>query len=735
MAADFIPDNQFVADPATVPNGDETVQNVPSAPRNVAQSPPNFVSDSAFVPDDEKYGTAGQQVISGLEGLARGVTLGGSDVLETGLGVPAADIKGRRDTNPVTSTATQIGGGAGLIALTGGLAAPVETALGGGALAHAAGFAVEGAGFGAGNAVSDAALGDSKLTGQKILANAGMGAALGAGLGLLSKGVSTFLPAATKKLASSLGNLKEGIFGTEENPSLLSRALSVPGGIASGQNPSDWALAFNQGLNAEHPAISIRSLTKNLGDIHDAAKVAAEDLFKASEIEPAVTTKLTPLSSLEETAAPSAETSGDAAESLTNAGENYEAALKNFQSSFMKKEAGAGGQKRFTIDPTKIQSFFTRFNDPSQDLRKQYLNNFLNSASEIASASENYHGYKAAESSIADHISELAKQNEDLGQVAAAISKNKSMPAANRIGEVGAAMGAHALGIPSPVVGAALGVIEAYKAIKNPYQFGSTLSNSFEKLKVLGDISQSVGEKISSLAKGVFSNTERAVPEGVPELGMGKGYDKRVERIQALASDPQALMDHLTKTTDSLYQAAPNVSQSLHAGIISAVQFLNSKIPKPMNEMALSVGWEPSKTQKAEFQRYYAAVDDPLSVFKEVKNGTLSHESLEALSVVHPELLQEMRKSVLENLNLKKAKNLPFSVKISLSKFLGEPLSEGLTLPAIAANQAAFLGPQQSKLAPKRTTHTTLGGLKELSFADRAATAVQNTERREREDE
>ena len=50
-------------------------------------------------------------------------------------------------------------------------------------------YGAEGALFGGGNAVSDYALGDPELNGQKVLSYVGMGAGLGAGLGALSKAV------------------------------------------------------------------------------------------------------------------------------------------------------------------------------------------------------------------------------------------------------------------------------------------------------------------------------------------------------------------------------------------------------------------------------------------------------------------------------------------------------------------------------------------------------------------
>lgn len=70
--------------------------------------------------DEQQYGTAGQQVIAGLEGAGRALTFGLSTPIETGLGLTTKEaIKGREEVNPVASTVGEIGGfAAGL--LTGG---------------------------------------------------------------------------------------------------------------------------------------------------------------------------------------------------------------------------------------------------------------------------------------------------------------------------------------------------------------------------------------------------------------------------------------------------------------------------------------------------------------------------------------------------------------------------------------------------------------------------------------
>lgn len=666
-----------------------------------AVAPPGL---DQFIDEDVKqarFGTPIEQAKTAVEGLARGATLGASDIAETHLGISTPEnIKGRMEANPATSALSQIGGGVGLIGLTGGAAAPIEEAMGGGMLARAVGTAAEGGLFGAGNSVSDSALGDSKLNAQKILTDIGMGAALGSGLGVLSKGVELALPAATKKLNSALGKLRESIAGTEENPSILVRAASVPGSMASGEAPADWAKAFQLGLKGETTEGGISSLTKNLQEIHSAAESAKSDLSEVTTAKNGAPISVRPL-------------------------ESFETATRDFQKSFMTKE----GSGNLVVSPAKVSAFFKGYGSPGQELKAQHLNEFINQTQLLSKASENFHGFKAAEKSISEHVNELASKNEHLKEIAEALKSHLKGTDEEGLlhGALHKGVLAHVLGVPNPAIEAGLAALTAYKGLKNPYQLGKALGNFNDKLRAIGEISHGVSNKISNLSKSIFG-AGATVPVGTPTISTFREHERRVARLDELSQNPQTMMDHLSKSTEAMYEAAPNISQSLHEAMITGLQFLSSKVPRPNNEMLLSHEWKPSQAQIAKFGRYYKAVDDPLSVLKEVKKGTLRNESLEALEAVHPELLSEMRQSVTESLDPKKARKLNYATKLSLARFLGEPLDTNMLPQVVAANQLALSGPSQSTQQMPKQPRSTLGGLKQLNFANRSATELNKTD-------
>jgi hypothetical protein len=78
---------------------------------NSEQPPPGFSEFIAPELKEEKYGTLGQQLLTGLEGAASAATFGLSTGVQTGLGLSTPeDIQARRDVNPASYTLGQVGG-------------------------------------------------------------------------------------------------------------------------------------------------------------------------------------------------------------------------------------------------------------------------------------------------------------------------------------------------------------------------------------------------------------------------------------------------------------------------------------------------------------------------------------------------------------------------------------------------------------------------------------------------
>lgn len=199
MPQDFIPDSEFKPDPPDyIPDEHPDAQVVTGK-----AAAPAFIPDASFRPDSEAYGSPEQQTLAGVEGVLRGGSLGLSDLAETKiLGINPEEIRARKEANPWTSGLGNVAGAAALGMGTGG-GSLIAEGMGGGALAGAVGLGAEGSVFGAGNALSDYALGDPDLNAQKVMAHIGWGGVFGAGLGALAGRLGAFANKAGDAAASA----------------------------------------------------------------------------------------------------------------------------------------------------------------------------------------------------------------------------------------------------------------------------------------------------------------------------------------------------------------------------------------------------------------------------------------------------------------------------------------------------------------------------------------------------
>lgn len=200
-------------------------------------------------------------------------------------------------------------------------------------------------------------------------------------------------------------------------------------------------------------------------------------------------------------------------------------------------------------------------------------------------------------------------------------------------------------------------------------------------------------------------------------------FNKVSKQLELLAGDPQALQTKISDGTSDLYRYAPQVASGVQMSAARAVSFLSSKLPQKPPELIFSPSWEPSQAQINTFNKYLASVNDPLTPMKELANGTLSHQSIEAVMAVHPNLYDSMRTELIQKAATKK--NIPYNKKLMISMFVGQPLSNSMTPQSILGNQTSLNSPSQKDQENVAGVKPTAKGLSNLSQADRILTPMQ----------
>lgn len=199
-------------------------------------------------------------IAAGAEAVARGVSFGLSDSGLVALGRDPEVLAAGRERLGDAGTLLEVGGAVAPAILSGGAGAAgtaarltpagraavvggritrgTEAALGGGTVAKlagsAAGVAAEGAAYGVGSTLSEAALGGPEITGQRLLSAAAGAGGLGGLLGVVGRGAALTAPAAgrvaqrgfeaAKNAKAEVAGLAAGILGGPKAGWLARRA-------------------------------------------------------------------------------------------------------------------------------------------------------------------------------------------------------------------------------------------------------------------------------------------------------------------------------------------------------------------------------------------------------------------------------------------------------------------------------------------------------------------------------
>ena len=269
------------------------------------------------------------------------------------------------------------------------------------------------------------------------------------------------------------------------------------------------------------------------------------------------------------------------------------------------------------------------------------------------------------------------------------------------------------------------------------------------KTTVLGKIErmkQNIEGAILKSANGIFKASDQylmpfsgkeASKEAVPERK--KKLQDVTAMINQLHNDPSGFVQKLEASTRPLYAVAPNITGGMHMAATRAVSFLASKAPQEQVNSPLSAKPTISDAEVRQFRRYIDAVEDPVSVMKQIGQGTLTKEAIETLHSVYPGLYEEMQTQIMHQLTDKIAKegpaSIPYRVKLGLSLFMQQDLDSSLSQINIAANQSSLAGIQAQNEAKKTAAmtpiKTTAKGLGKVSMAGRMETNLQSIAHRE----
>lgn len=173
----------------------------------------------------------------------------------------------------------------------------------------------------------------------------------------------------------------------------------------------------------------------------------------------------------------------------------------------------------------------------------------------------------------------------------------------------------------------------------------SALADSIAKAD--GTIARYAGRAVGRYARlGTDLATEDKGPAR-PRMNFEKVY----QRVRDAQTNPLIVEQRVRASAGQWAQTAPTVYSSLLSASMRAQSFLESKLPPPRTDpYSLTPQIEESDlsdTEKYDFMQYTKAVADPIGVLKDVADGSVTEQQVEALQAVYPALYKQMATEVM----------------------------------------------------------------------------------------
>ncbi len=209
-----------------------------------------------------------------------------------------------------------------------------------------------------------------------------------------------------------------------------------------------------------------------------------------------------------------------------------------------------------------------------------------------------------------------------------------------------------------------------------------------QRLAVLDAIEARTQEQADSMDSSIDALFGTA-PGRKASLGGGmtpKEFEKVSANIEAMLADPTVAFEQVPA---EFRAAAPEVSSAASARVIQMAQFLDSKRPKSpfSGPPALQPPWKPSQADIDRFDRYREAVTNPAQVLKNMSNGFVAPEHVEALQAVYPVMYQQLRERITERL-MQQKKPLPYQQQLAVAAIIG-PQALGMSPQQVQILQQA----------------------------------------------
>lgn len=175
-----------------------------------------------------------------------------------------------------------------------------------------------------------------------------------------------------------------------------------------------------------------------------------------------------------------------------------------------------------------------------------------------------------------------------------------------------------------------------------------------------------------------------------------EAFQRRSEELLRMNYSPDLIKQ---KVADSLGPIPPGILAAIQQVQIRKIKFLTKKLPQdPSGDRIIPKPFKPSSYQLKTFSRYMRAAEKPLTVLEDMKAGKLTQEGVEALRTIYPEMYNNIQMHILEGIPELRVE-LNYKSRLQLSRLFQVAVDESMEPEFIAVMQDDFqaTGQKESK--------------------------------------
>jgi hypothetical protein len=377
---------------------------------------------------------------------------------------------------------------------------------------------------------------------------------------------------------------------------------------------------------------------------------------------------------------------------INDAWTKYIPALKDAEKSFTIPTAE--GER--IIDPGKMQTYINQTGKLSGEIKRGRMSDFLE-------ASENF------KNTLKDTYSRLGLEVPETTSPQALLDTTNTLSGGAKFADALvkrglAKMGGQAIGggvgavagsvVGAPGIGAALGSVGLGSVFESLLPtIGKSLFSkeaSAPGLKAAVDFASSAIKADSTLNKGIRAIVSGNVIEAADRFI--KSSPEELEKLDKLVGQLQQSPDKLLSIGSSLAHYMPDHSNMLAAQSSNIISYLSQKRPHAAQQLPFDREFEPNRVQDGAWKRTLQLADKPLSIMSLIQSGRSTAQDVQDMQNMYPQMMKSIQDKIMRQvLDVKSDKGtIPYSTRMHLSLFAGEPLDSTMTPQVAFAAQAVF---------------------------------------------